>query len=193
MTRKHLLFSFAFVASGFMFAQKKDVAFTEGGIKSAVQKIQNTVPLVVNHLQNVSKASSDPNILSGGKMLLKKEYDHVAKEFELFKGNMVTCISDNNSSKKMKKCMTYNSNYFRHTLINYDNYLKHVTKENGFLNVGFSKEKDFNPAEIMAKVDQEFVATANSIKKMKGDAKRNYIQDLSSGANSLQSFDQLAQ
>ena len=125
-------------------------------------------------------------------MLLEKEYNHVSKEFELFKGNMITCISDNKSSKKMKKCMTYNSDYFRHTLINYDNYLKHVTKENGFVGIGFSKEKDFNPAEIMAKVDQDFVATANNIKKMKADQKNAYIENLKSGDNQLKDFNELS-
>lgn len=185
MIKNNFILGLAVFAAGLLSAQKTTNA-GGGGIKEAAQKIENTVPFVVQYLEKVSQEKGDQSILSNGKYLLAKEYNNVNKEYELFKGNLVSCMSDNRSAKKQKKCLNYNSNYFRNTLINYDNYLKNVTKENGFVGVGYNKDKDFNPSAIAAKIDEEYISMTGK------SASVGYVNQLNSDDLKLRSFNELA-
>lgn len=185
MIKNNFILGLAVFAAGLLSAQKTENA-GGGGIKEAAQKIENTVPFAVQYLQKVSEEKGDQSILTNGKHLLAKEYRNVTKEFELFKGNLSSCMSDNKSAKKQKKCLNFNSNYFRNTLMNYDNYLKNMTKENGFVGVGFNKEKDFNPSAISTKIDEEYISMTGK------SASKGYVNQINSDDLKLRSFDELA-
>ncbi len=91
-----------------------------------------------------------PLFLNNGKAALKNEYDKVSQEFELYKGNMASCILG--KSKKATKCMNYHTQYFRNTLGIYENYITYITKKNGYLGVADDSIKlDFKPTEIATK------------------------------------------
>ncbi|WP_449397888.1 hypothetical protein [Chryseobacterium wanjuense] len=56
-------------------AQKKGSPAADfSAVREAKTKIENTVPLVIKHLQQISEKESDPNILTNGKTALAKEY-----------------------------------------------------------------------------------------------------------------------
>ncbi|KQR94489.1 hypothetical protein ASG01_00990 [Chryseobacterium sp. Leaf180] len=187
MKRYHLLivlFLFVFnVAS----AQSSSVF---GSLTEAKSKIEGTVPVVLEHLKKVSEKQGDDTVYNNGKEALKKQYDAVAQEFDLYKGNMANCIVD--KPKKANKCMNYHTQYFRNTLTIYDNYITYVTKKNGFLGVtDEAVKKDFKPTEIATTIDKDFMAATGAVKKMKGNNKLSYFEQLKSDELSLAKFDTL--
>ncbi|MCU7613872.1 hypothetical protein N0B16_05415 [Chryseobacterium sp. GMJ5] len=162
-----------------------------GSVTEAKSKIEKTVPLVVQHLQKISTSQGDETILTNGKAALKKEYDALSAEFELYKGNMANCIVV--KPKKASKCMNYHTQYFRNTLGIYDNYITYLTRKNGYLGVEDETfKKDFKPTEIATKIDKDFVSAAGAVKKMKGNNKMSYFDQLKSDDFKLQNFDTLA-
>jgi len=162
-----------------------------GSVTEAKSKIEKTVPMVLEHLKKVSESQNDNTILSNGKIALKKEYETVAQEFELYKGNMANCALK--KSKKASKCMNYHTQFFKDTLGIYDNYITYITKKNGYLGVtDDSITKDFNPTEIATKIDKDFVGAAGAVKKIKGNNRSSYFDQLNADDFKLQSFDALA-
>lgn len=162
-----------------------------GSVTEAKTKIENTVPMVLEHLKKISESQNDNAILTNGKNALKKEYDIVALEFDLYRGNMASCIV-NKSSKKATKCMNYHTLYFRNTLGNYDNFINYITKKNGYLGVeDDSVKKDFKPTEIATKIDTDFTAASKAAGKLKGMAKASYFEQVKSEDFKLAPFDTL--
>ncbi|MBD3904418.1 hypothetical protein NAL32_20940 [Chryseobacterium sp. Ch-15] len=162
-----------------------------GSVAEAKSKIERTVPLVVEHLKKISESQNDNSILTNGTTALKKEYDAVALEFDLYRGNMASCIV-NKSSKKASKCMNYHTLYFRNTLGNYDNFINYLTKKNGYLGVeDDSVKKDFKPTEIATKIDTDFTAASKAAGKLRGTAKASYFEQVKSEDFKLAPFDTL--
>lgn len=161
-----------------------------GSVAEAKSKIERTVPLVLEHLKKISESQNDNSILSNGTAALKKEYDAVALEFDLYRGNMASCIV--NKSKKASKCMNYHTLYFRNTLGNYDNFINYITKKNGYLGVeDDSVKKDFKPTEIATKIDTDFTAASKAAGKLRGTAKASYFEQVKSEDFKLAPFDTL--
>ncbi|WP_175623117.1 hypothetical protein [Chryseobacterium schmidteae] len=161
-----------------------------GSVAEAKSKIERTVPLVLEHLKKISESQNDNSILTNGTTALKKEYDAVALEFELYRGNMASCIV--NKSKKASKCMNYHTLYFRNTLGNYDNFINYLTKKNGYLGVeDDSVKKDFKPTEIATKIDTDFTAASKAAGKLRGTAKASYFEQVKSEDFKLAPFDTL--
>lgn len=161
-----------------------------GSVAEAKSKIERTVPLVLEHLKKISESQNDNSILTNGTTALKKEYDAVALEFDLYRGNMASCIV--NKSKKASKCMNYHTLYFRNTLGNYDNFINYITKKNGYLGVeDDSVKKDFKPTEIATKIDTDFTAASKAAGKLRGTAKASYFEQVKSEDFKLAPFDTL--
>lgn len=161
-----------------------------GSVADAKSKIERTVPLVLEHLKKISESQNDNSILTNGTTALKKEYDAVALEFDLYRGNMASCIV--NKSKKASKCMNYHTLYFRNTLGNYDNFINYLTKKNGYLGVeDDSVKKDFKPTEIATKIDTDFTAASKAANKLRGTAKASYFEQVKSEDFKLAPFDTL--
>lgn len=161
-----------------------------GSVTEAKSKIESTVPVVLEHLKKISEAQGDNSIYTNGKAALKKEYETVALEFDLYKGNMASCILGR--SKKATKCMNYHTLYFRNTLGNYNNYINYITKKNGYLGVEDESVKlDFKPTEIATKVDTDFTAASKAVKKLKGNSKSSYFEQVKSEDFKLAPFDTL--
>lgn len=161
-----------------------------GSVTEAKTKIENTVPLVLEHLKKVSESQKDNSILTNGTTALKKEYDAVALEFDLYRGNMASCIL--NKPKKATKCMNYHTQYFRNTLGNYDNFINYLTKKNGYLGVeDESVKKDFKPTEIATKIDSDFAAASKAVGKLKGSNKTSYFEQVKSEDFKLAPFQTL--
>ncbi len=161
-----------------------------GSVTEAKSKIEATVPIVVEHLKKVSDAQGNTTVLENGKAALKNEYDKVSQEFDLYKGNMASCILG--KSKKATKCMNYHTQYFRNTLGIYENYITYVTRKNGYLGVADESIKiDFKPTEIATKIDKDFSGAVGAVKKMKGNNKSTYFEQLNSDDFKLQNFDNL--
>lgn len=187
MKRYSLLVVLLVLISNVSFAQSS----VFGSITEAKSKIEKTVPLVVEHLKKLSEKQGDESVLTNGKAALKKQYDALSAEFELYKGNLAHCIVG--KSKNTTKCMNYNTQYFKNTLGNYDNYITYITKKNGYLGVADdSVKKDFNPTEITTKIDKDFIGAIGAVKKMKGNNKITYFDQLKSDEYKLQDFDTLA-
>lgn len=161
-----------------------------GSVTEAKTKIENTVPLVLEHLKKISESQKDNSILTNGTTALKKEYDAVALEFDLYKGNMASCIV--NKSKKATKCMNYHTQYFENTLGNYDNFINYITKKNGYLGVDDdSVKKDFKPTEIATKIDTDFTAASKAVGRLKGNSKSSYFEQVKSEDFKLAPFETL--
>lgn len=187
MKRYHLLSVLLLLAFNVATAQTSSVF---GSITEAKTKIENTVPLVIEHLKKISEKEGNQTVLVNGTAALKKEYETLSQEFDLYKGNMGSCIV--NKSKKVDKCMNYHTQYFRNTLGTYDNYITYVTKKNGYLGVeDESVKKDFKPTEIATKIDKDFAGAVGAVRKMKGNSKLSYFEQLSSEDYKLQNFDSL--
>ncbi|MCY0978641.1 hypothetical protein PGH12_04485 [Chryseobacterium wangxinyae] len=162
-----------------------------GSVTEAKSKIEATVPVVVEHLKKISEKQGDATVLTNGKAALKNEYNKVSQEFELYKGNMASCILG--KSKKATKCMNYHTQFFRNTLGIYENYINYITKKNGYLGVSDDSIKlDFKPTELATKIDKDFQGAAGAVKKMKGNSKSSYFDHLKSEDMKLQNFDTLA-
>lgn len=186
MKRYSLLIALLLLASNVAYAQSS----VFGSVTEAKSKIEKTVPLVVEHLKKVSTAQGNDAVLTNGKEALKKEYNALSAEFNLYKGNLATCIVS--KPKKATKCMNYHTQYFKNTLTNYDNYISYITKKNGYLGVADdSVKKDFNPTEIATKIDKDFSGALGAVKKMKGNNKLAYFEQLQSDDYKLQDFDTL--
>ncbi|WP_209390438.1 hypothetical protein [Chryseobacterium sp. RR2-3-20] len=160
-----------------------------GAVSEAKSKIENTVPVVLEHLKKISEAQGDNSIYTNGKQALKKEYETLSSEFDLYKGNMASCIVN---KKNSTKCMNYHTLYFRNTLGNYNNYINYITKKNGYLGVeDESVKKDFKPTEIATKVDSDFLAASKAMKKLKSNSKSSYFEQVKSDDFKLAPFDTL--
>lgn len=187
--KRYTLFSILFLLIFNVVSAQTSSVF--GSVTEAKTKIENTVPMVLEHLKKVSDAQGDSSIYTNGKDALKKQYEIVALEFDLYRGNMASCIV-NKSSKKATKCTNYHTQYFRDTLGRYDNYINYITKKNGYLGVDDeSVKKDFKPTEIATKIDTDFAAASKAIKKLKGNSKSSYFEQVKSDDFKLQPFESL--
>ena len=173
-------------------AQKKGSPAADfSAVREAKTKIENTVPLVIKHLQQISEKESDPNILANGKTALAKEYGKVELEWRLYRGNMNNCIL-NNSSKKAKKCMEYHNTMFRDTMINYNNYITNLTTKNGYLGVEGYTKFELNPAETATKLNEAYFNANDAAGRMKGAQKTDFVGQTMADDYKLTPFNQLA-
>ncbi|MCS3870149.1 hypothetical protein J3D55_003065 [Chryseobacterium ginsenosidimutans] len=193
MKRYNLLIVLLLLIFNITTAQKKGTPAADfSAIGQAKTKIENTVPLSIKYLKEISEKESDPNILTNGKTALAREYGTVELEWRLYRGNMNNCIL-NNSSKKAKKCMEYHTSMFRGTLINYNNYITNLTRKNGYLGVEGDTKFEFNPAEITTKLSESFFNGNDAANRMKGNQKKEFIGQTMADDNALTPFNQLAQ
>ncbi|GAA5100965.1 hypothetical protein GCM10023210_39990 [Chryseobacterium ginsengisoli] len=193
MKRYNLLIVLLLLIFNITTAQKKGTPAADfSAVGEAKTKIQNTVPLVIKHLQEISEKEGDPNILSNGKTALSREYGKVELEWRLYRGNMNNCIL-NNSSKKAKKCMEYHTSMFRGTLINYNNYITNLTRKNGYLGVEGDTKFEFNPSEITTKLSESYFNGSDAANRMKGNQKKDFLGQTMADDNALTPYNQLAQ
>ncbi|MFC3157877.1 hypothetical protein SAMN05443633_104226 [Chryseobacterium arachidis] len=192
MKRYNLLIVLLLLIFNITTAQKKkgSPAADFSAVGEAKTKIENTVPLTIKHLKEISEKENDPNILSNGKTALGKEYGKVELEWRLYRGNMNSCIL-NNSSKKAKKCMEYHTSMFRGTLINYNNYITNLTRKNGYLGVEGDTKFEFNPAEITTKLSESFFNGSDAANRMKGSQKKEFLGQTMADDNALTPYNQL--
>lgn len=175
MKRYNLLIVLLLLIFNVTTAQKKNSPAADfSALKETKTKIENTVPLVIGHLQTIATKEGDNNILTNGKVALGKEYGILESEWRLYRGNMNNCIL-NNSSKKAKKCMEYHTTYLRNTLINYKNYITYLTRKNGYLGVEGDTKIDFNPAEIATKLSEAYFNANAAAGRMKGSQKTEFL------------------
>lgn len=193
MKRYNLLIVLLLLIFNVTTAQKKNSPAADLSIlKETKTKIENTVPMVIKHLQAIADKEGDNNIVTNGKTALGKEYGILESEWFLYRNNMKNCIL-NNSSKKAKKCMDYHTQYLRNTFINYNNYISNLTRKNGYLGVDGDTKFDFKPAEITTKLSEAYFNANDAAGRMKGDQKKEFLGHTMSEDNKLTSFGQLAQ
>ncbi|MDQ0782079.1 hypothetical protein [Chryseobacterium sp. W4I1] len=193
MKRYNLLIVLLLLIFNVTTAQKKNSPAADLSIlKETKTKIENTVPLVIKHLQAIADKEGDNNIITNGKTALGKEYGILESEWFLYRNNMKNCIL-NNSSKKAKKCMDYHTQYLRNTFINYGNYISNLTRKNGYLGVDGDIKFDFKPAEITTKLSEAYLNANDAAGRMKGDQKKEFLGQTMSDDNKLTPFGQLAQ
>jgi hypothetical protein len=186
MKRYTLLAVILMCTSSFAFAQTS----VFGSITEAKSKIEATVPVVIEYLKKTSEKEGNQTILTNGTEALRKEYNAVSQEFDLYKGNLASCIV--NKKKKANKCLNYHTQYFRSTLTNYDNFVSYLTKKNGFLGVDDDEvKKDFKPTEIATSIDKDFTSAAGAVENMKGSEKARYFENLKAEDLKLQDFNTL--
>jgi len=191
MKRYNLLIVLLLLIFNLTTAQKNAPAADFSAIGEAKTKIENTVPLAIKHLKEISEKENDPNILSNGKVALSKEYAKVELEWRLYRGNMNSCIL-NNSSKKARKCMDYHTSMFRGTLINYNNYITNLTRKNGYLGVEGDTKFELNPIEITTKLSQSYSNGSSAANRMKGSQKKEFLGQTMADDNALTPYSQLA-
>ncbi|KMQ59093.1 hypothetical protein ACM40_19310 [Chryseobacterium sp. BLS98] len=194
MKRYNLLIVLLLLIFNVTTAQKKknSPAADLSVLKETKTKIENTVPLVIKHLQTIADKEGDNNILNNGKTALGKEYGILESEWFLYRNNMKNCIL-NNSSKKAKKCMEYHTQYLRNTFINYNNYISNLTRKNGYLGVEGDTKFDFKPADIATKLSEAYFNASDAAGRMKGDQKKEFLGQTMSDDNKLAPYSQLAQ
>ncbi|MBV8327713.1 hypothetical protein [Chryseobacterium sp.] len=171
--------------------KKKSPAADLSVLKDTKSKIEATVPLVIQHLQTIATKEGDNSILTNGKIMVGKEYKTLESEWFLYRNNMKNCIL-NNSSKKAKKCMEYHTLYMRNTLVNYNNYITNLTRKNGYLGVEGDTKFDFKPADIATKLSEAYFNANDAAGRMKGDQKREFLDQTMSDDNKLTPYAQLA-
>ncbi|ALR30572.1 MULTISPECIES: hypothetical protein [Chryseobacterium] len=192
MKRYNLLIVLLLLVFNLTTAQKKGSPAADfSAVKEAKTKIENTVPLVIKHLQDISTKENDPNILTNGKIALAKEYGKVELEWRMYRGNMNSCIM-NNSSKKAKKCMEYHNTMFRDTMINYNNYITNLTRKNGYLGVEGDTKFDLNPAETSTKLNESYFNANDAAGRMKGNSKKEFLGQTMADDYALTPYNQLA-
>ncbi|MDP9959980.1 MULTISPECIES: hypothetical protein [Chryseobacterium] len=193
MKRYNLLIVLLLLIFNVTTAQKKNSPAADLSIlKETKTKIENTVPLVIKHLQAIADKEGDNNIVANGKTALGKEYGILESEWFLYRNNMKNCIL-NNSSKKAKKCMEYHTQYLRNTFINYNNYISNLTRKNGYLGVEGDTKFDFKPAEISTKLSEAYFSASDAAGRMKSGQKKEFLEQTMSEDNKLTPYGQLAQ
>ncbi|MBB6370308.1 hypothetical protein [Chryseobacterium shigense] len=194
MKRYNLLIVLLLLIFNVATAQKKknSPAADLSMLKETKTKIENTVPLVIKHLQTIADKEGDNSIVTNGKVALGKEYGIIESEWFLYRNNMKNCIL-NNSSKKAKKCMEYHTLYLRNTFTNYSNYITNLTRKNGYLGVEGDTKFDFKPADITTKLSEAYFSASDAAGRMKGDQKKDFLGQTMSDDNKLTPFGQLAQ
>lgn len=193
MKRYNLLIVLLLLIFNITNAQKKNTPAADlSVVKETKTKIENTVPLVIGHLQAIATKEGDNNILTNGKTALGKEYAKLESEWMLYRGNMNNCIL-NNSSKKAKKCMEYHTQYLRNTFINYKNYITYLTKKNGYLGVEGDTKIDFNPSEITTKLSEAYFNANDAAGRMKGSQKKEFLGQTMAQDNNLRPYAEVAQ
>ncbi|WP_312076023.1 hypothetical protein [Chryseobacterium sp.] len=187
MKRYTLLAVVMMCVSSFSFAQSS----VFGSITEAKSKIEATVPVVIEYLKKTSEKESNPEVLTNGTEALRKEYNALSQEFDLYKGNLASCIV-NKKKKVATKCLNYHTQYFRSTLTKYDNFISYLTKKNGFLGVDDEEvKKDLKPTEIATTIDKDFTSAAGALQEMKGAEKARYFENLKADDLKLQDFNTL--
>lgn len=193
MKRYNLLIVLLLLIFNVTTAQKKNSPAADLSILPETKtKIENTVPLVMKHLQTIAEKEGDNTIVTNGKTALGKEYGILESEWFLYRNNMKNCIL-NNSSKKAKKCMEYHTQYLRNTFINYNNYISNLTRKNGYLGVEGDTKFDFKPAEITTKLSEAYFNASEAAGRMKGDQKKDFLGQTMSDDNKLTPFAQIPQ
>lgn len=193
MKRYNLLIVLLLLVFNVTTAQKKNSPAADLSILPETKtKIENTVPLVMKHLQAIAEKEGDNTIVTNGKAALGKEYGILESEWFLYRNNMKNCIL-NNSSKKAKKCMEYHTQYLRNTFINYNNYISNLTRKNGYLGVEGDTKFDFKPAEITTKLSEAYFNANDAAGRMKGDQKKDFLGQTMSDDNKLTPFAQIPQ
>ncbi|SHK38144.1 hypothetical protein [Chryseobacterium polytrichastri] len=193
MKRYNLLIVLLLLIFNVTTAQKKNSPAADfGTLKETKSKIESTVPIVIGHLQTIATKEGDNNILTNGKIALGKEYKKVEDEWRLYRGNMSSCIL-NNSSKKSKKCMEYHNRMFRDTMINYKNYITYLTKKNGYLGVEGDTKIDFKPAEMATKLSDAYFNASDAAGRMKGNQKKEFLDQTNAEDYKLRPYAEIAQ
>ncbi|MBB4805715.1 hypothetical protein HNP38_000987 [Chryseobacterium defluvii] len=193
MKRYNLLIVLLLLIFNAATAQKKDSPAADfSSVRETKAKIENTIPLVIKHLQDISTKEGDNNILTNGKTALKREYGILESEWYLYRGNMNNCIL-NKSSKKAKKCMEYHTQYLRSTLINYNNYITNLTRKNGYLGVEGDTKFDFNPSEISTKLSEAYFNAGDAAGRMKGNQKKEFMSQTMAEDYKLRPYAEMAQ
>ncbi|WP_080779493.1 hypothetical protein [Chryseobacterium phocaeense] len=193
MKRYNLLIVLLLLIFNVTTAQKKNSPAADLSILPETKtKIENTVPLVMKHLQTIAEKEGDNTIVTNGKTALGKEYGILESEWFLYRNNMKNCIL-NNSSKKAKKCMEYHTQYLRNTFINYNNYISNLTRKNGYLGVEGDTKFDFKPAEITTKLSEAYFNASEAAGRMKGEQKKDFLGQTMSDDNKLTPFAQIPQ
>jgi len=193
MKRYNLLIVLLLLIFNVTTAQKKNSPAADLSIlKETKTKIENTVPLVIKHLQAIADKEGNTQIVTNGKTALGKEYGILESEWFLYRNNMKNCIL-NNSSKKAKKCMEYHTQYLRNTFINYNNYISNLTRKNGYLGVEGDTKFDFKPAEISTKLSEAYFGANDAAGRMKSGQKKEFLEQTMSEDNKLTPYGQLAQ
>lgn len=164
-----------------------------GGFSSIIegkQKIEKTVPLVINYIKEVSTKQGDNTILNNTQTALNREYQNVASELELYKYNMTNCAML--SSKKASSCMNYHTSYLKNTLEKYNNFVTNISKKNAFYNMSNDQVNiELNPTEIANKMNTDFAKSTGAIKKMKKSGKKAYYESLKNDDYKLSKFENL--
>ncbi|MFP3595078.1 hypothetical protein [Chryseobacterium sp. SIMBA_029] len=193
MKRYNLLIVLLLLIFNVTTAQKKGSPAADfSSVKETKTKIENTVPLVIQHLQAIATKEGDNNILTNGKTALGKEYGILESEWRLYRINMNNCIL-NNSSKKAKKCMEYHTLYLRNTLINYNNYITNLTRKNGYLGVEGDTKFDFKPAELTTKLSEAYFNGNDAAGRMKGNQKKEFLGQTLADDYKLRPYAEMAQ
>ncbi|GAB0157373.1 hypothetical protein CHRYSEOSP005_26460 [Chryseobacterium sp. Alg-005] len=193
MKRYNLLIVLLLFVFNVATAQKKNSPAADfSTVKETKTKIENTVPLVLKHLQDISTKEGDNNILANGKVALGKEYGILESEWRLYRMNMNNCIL-NNSSKKAKKCMQYHTQYLRNTLINYNNYITNLTRKNGYLGVEGDTKFDFTPSELATKLSEAYFNANDAAGRMKGTKKTEFLGQTLAEDYKLRPYAEMAQ
>lgn len=193
MKRYNLLIVLLLLIFNVATAQKKNSPAADfSSVRETKTKIENTVPLVIKSLQDISTKEDDNDILTNGKAALGKEYKILESEWYLYRGNMNNCIL-NNSSKKAKKCMQYHTQYLRNTLINYNNYITNLTRKNGYLGVAGDTKFDFNPSDITTKLNDAYFNANDAAGRMKAAQKKEFLDQTMAEDYKLQPYNEIAQ
>ncbi|WP_419870633.1 hypothetical protein [Chryseobacterium sp. CT-SW4] len=193
MKRYNLLIVLLLLIFNVANAQKKaSPAVDFSSLQQTKAKIEATVPLVIQHLNNIATKEEDTSILTNGKAALGKEYGILESEWRLYRGNMANCILGN-STKKAKKCMEYHNQYLKNTFINYNNYITHLTKKNGYLGVEGDTKFDFNPSEITTKLADSYYSAADAAGRMKSLQKTEFLEQTRSKELDLKPYAEIAQ
>ncbi|WP_415327565.1 hypothetical protein [Chryseobacterium sp. MMS23-Vi53] len=192
MKRYNLLIVLLLLVFNITTAQKKGSPAADfSAVREAKTKIENTIPLAIKHLKEISDKENDPNIFANGKTAIGKEYGKIDLEWKLYRGNMNNCIL-NNSSKKAKKCMEYHNKMFVGTMINYNNYITNLTRKNGYLGVEGDTKFDFKPAEIGTKLSESYFNALDAAGRMKGAQRTEFVTQTMADDYKLAPYNDLA-
>ena len=175
-----------FVAS---LAGAQEKSSSNGALMTTKQKIENTVPVLKQYFQNKANQYEEQGGVASALATLEKQYNHVAKEYDMYLYNMSSCLLLS-SSKGSEKCMDRNNTYLTKTLGVYDTYINYVTQEKGKVAEDVLNQVKFDAADLVGKIDTEYSANSGALKKMKSADRKNSADNISSGAYKMKRFNE---